>query len=281
MKLMVAGCSFSAPSKTLPGTSWSEKLAHRLGWDLENLARQGCSNGGVRIQIDEILRQRPTFAILTPTFWDRMEIPARAAPFDWDAPSQENNPNLPQGWSPKIQQHLQDRSIRNGYRREDGINNVNYGDNNSNMICETIFTLAQGGDHGYRPGKISKSTQTAIKHYIDAIYDSEWKRQQDEWIIKEGIFELYHAGIDFLFVPVLLWPFHPKTGEKAWQEIMPATIPSRYIMSRERESVLPICGNNMFTGDDPGYHSNETAQEIIAENYYQRITKDFKLSSLS
>jgi hypothetical protein len=27
MKLMVAGCSFSAVSKTLPGTSWSEVLA--------------------------------------------------------------------------------------------------------------------------------------------------------------------------------------------------------------------------------------------------------------
>jgi hypothetical protein len=78
MKLMVAGCSFSAVSKTLPGTSWSEVLAQQLGWDLVNLARQGCSNGGIRIQIDEIRRQRPDFAIITPTFWDRMEIPANS-----------------------------------------------------------------------------------------------------------------------------------------------------------------------------------------------------------
>jgi hypothetical protein len=52
MKLMVAGCSYSALSKTHPGTAWSELLAGRLGWDLENLARQGCSNGGIRVQID-------------------------------------------------------------------------------------------------------------------------------------------------------------------------------------------------------------------------------------
>lgn len=270
MHLMVAGCSFSAPSKTLPGTSWSEVLANKLGWKLTNLARQGCSNGGVRIQIEEILQKRPSFAVITPTFWDRMEIPAKAAPFDWNY-TPTKDPSLPQGWAPKIQDHLQDRTIKNGYCREHGINNVNYGNNNYNMICETIFTLAENIDNQHRSGKISKSTQQAVRHYIDSIYDSEWKKQQDEWIIKEGIFELYHAGIDFLFVPVLLWPFDPDTGEQAWRQIMPSSIPQRYVMSCEPESVLPICGNNMFTGDDPGYHSNAKGQEIIAENYYRRI----------
>jgi len=67
-KLMVAGCSFSAVSQSQPGTSWSEVLANRLDWGLVNLARQGCSNGGIRIQINEILRQKPDFAIVTPTF---------------------------------------------------------------------------------------------------------------------------------------------------------------------------------------------------------------------
>ena len=80
---MVAGCSFSAPSKTLPGTSWSEVMARRLGWELINVARQGCSNGGIRVQIEEIRRQRPDFAVVSGTFWDRMEIPARSAPYDW------------------------------------------------------------------------------------------------------------------------------------------------------------------------------------------------------
>jgi hypothetical protein len=145
MKLMVAGCSFSAVSKTLPGTAWSEVLAKRLGWDLTNLARQGCSNGGIRIQIDEIRRQRPDFAIITPTFWDRMEIPANSAPYNWDQkPSSGENPPL--------ERHLQNRTLGNGYRREDGIRNVNYGTEPSNMICETIFTLAENFDHPYRHG---------------------------------------------------------------------------------------------------------------------------------
>ena len=97
-KLMIAGCSFSAVSKTLPGTSWSEVLASKLGdWELINLARQGCSNGGIRIQIEEIRRQRPDFAVITPTFWDRMEIPAKSVPYDWNQkPSSGENPPLEQ-----------------------------------------------------------------------------------------------------------------------------------------------------------------------------------------
>ena len=178
MKLMVAGCSFSAPSQALPGTSWGERLAVKLGnWELANLARQGCSNGGIRIQMDEIRRQRPDFAVIGPTFWDRMEIPANSAPYDWNQPPSH-------GENPPLERHLQNRTLGNGYRREDGIRNVNYGREPSNMICETIFTLAENFDHPYRSGKINKTAQTAVRHYIDGIYDSEWKKQQDEWIIK-------------------------------------------------------------------------------------------------
>lgn len=110
-KLMVAGCSFSAPSKTAPGTSWSEKIANQLGWELVNLARQGCSNGGIRIQIEEIRRQRPDFAIITPTFWDRMEIPSTAAPFDWNS-----GPNV--GENPPLERHLQKRDREGTYNRD-------------------------------------------------------------------------------------------------------------------------------------------------------------------
>jgi hypothetical protein len=267
-KLMVAGCSFSATTKTQDGTSWSEQLADRLGWDLVNLARQGCSNGGVRVQIDEILRQRPDFAIVTPTFWDRMEIPATAAPYDWNQVSQ--------GWDPPLQQHLQDRKRKNGYNRDDGINNVNYGNNNYNMICETIFTLAENYPHPYRSGLISQEAQTAVRHYIDAIYDNHWKKQQDEWIIREGILQLFLANIKFLVQPVLLWPWNPDNS-KLWRESFPTMIPDHYIMLNEKESVLSVSGNNPFSGEDPGYHSSPQGQRIIANNWYQRITQEHQI----
>jgi hypothetical protein len=262
MKLMIAGCSYSAVSPTLPGTAWSERLAEKLGgWELTNLARQGCSNGGVRIQIDEIIRQRPDFAVISPTFWDRMEIPATAAPYDWNKKSS--------GWSPALQDHLQDRSKKNGYCREDGINNVNYGNNNYNMICETIFSLAENYPHAYRSGKISREAQTGIRYWIDSIYDNQWKKQCDEWIVREGVMMLYLEGIKFLVLPMLLWPFDPD-NQAQWRDAFPSNlIPDQYILLNESQSLLPVTGNNPFDGEDPGYHGSPLSQEIIAENFYQ------------
>ena len=264
MKLMVAGCSFSAPSQNLPGTSWSERLAQKLGnWELVNLARQGCSNGGIRIQMDEIRRQRPDFAVIGPTFWDRMEIPANSAPYDWSqAPSSGENPPL--------ERHLQNRNLGNGYNRNDGIRNVNYGREPSHMICETIFTLAENFDHPYRMARISKDAQRGIRSWIDAIYDNAWKKQQDEWIIREGILQLYLDGIKFLVQPVLLWP-HEVDNPKLWRSAFPSIIPDHYIMQSSEESVLSVCGNNPFTGSDPGYHSDPRGQAAIAENWHRRI----------
>lgn len=269
MKLMVAGCSYSAPSQQLPGTSWSEVLAQHLSWDLINLARQGCSNGGIRIQIDEIRRQRPDFAIITPTFWDRMEIPATAAPFDW---SKSTN-----GWSPAVQKHLQDRTLKNGYVREDGINNVNYGNNNYNMICETIYTLAENFPHPYRSGKINKVAQNGIRVWIDSIYDSNWKKQQDEWIIREGILMMYLEGIKFVVQPNLLWPFDPAHASQ-WREAFPPLIPDHYIQLDPQTTVQALSGNYPFEGEDPGYHSSPAGQKVIAEHWAKHLKTHFDLS---
>lgn len=263
-KLMIAGCSFSAVSDTHPNTAWSEKLADRLGWQLVNLARQGCSNGGVRIQIEEIRRQRPDFAIVTPTFWDRMEIPTRGS-----QPQDHSGLDL--------QQHLQDRHSGRGYDPAAGIDNINYGHNDYRMICETIFSLADNNEHRYRRERLDRTTHAAIKYYVDCLYDSNWKKQQDEWIVREGILMMYLDGIDFLVVPPLLWPFDPDLVPTQWRDIFPSLLPDQFIMSNEPESILRVAGNNPHVGPDPGYHSNEHGQELIAQAYYERMSRDFGL----
>jgi hypothetical protein len=240
MKLMVAGCSFSAVSKTHLGTHWSELIAKDLGWDLENLARRGCSNGGIRLQIDEIICQRPDFAIIGPTFHDRTEIPVL------------------------------------GYDASLGIGNINYDKKiKSPMIYETIFSLVDNIHNEYREG-ISKETQAAMVSWFSMLYDTNWKKQQDEWIISDGILKMFHAGINFLVWPCLLWPWD-KNNNNLWREAFIDIIPDHYIMLEEKESPLPITGNNPFKGEDPGYHGNEESQKIIAKNWLHRIKTDFGL----
>jgi len=263
-KLIVCGCSFSAPAKDLPGTAYGEVLAKKLGWEVEILARQGCSNGGIRIQIDEVLRQRPTFAIIAPTFHDRMEIPASAAPY---VPPKEEN----KGWNSDLQKHLQ-HSHTNGYDRDAGIDNVNYKDNPYRMICETIFSLVENYDHPYRSAKIDKNTQQAMKQYVNFLYDSNWKRQQDEWIIRDGIMQLYYAGIPFLLVANNLW------NSNTVREAIPSVVEDKYMTLAYEET--PAYATNTWpftTKEDPGYHGDPKSQEYLADTYYNLIKNTWKL----
>jgi hypothetical protein len=243
-------------------------LERKLGWEVINLARQGCSNGGIRVQIDEVIRQRPTFAIISPSSWDRMEIPAEAAPYkNWDDRS-----GAKESWGPPLQQHLLDTSIGNGYDPAAGIRNVNYRGQPYNMICETIFSLAENYDHDYRPTKISKDAQLAIKSYINNLYDSKWKKQMDEWIISDGLVRLVEAGIPFSVEGGLLW-LSVMDGEM--RKALPAIVEDKYLRLDNSETlgyatwIHPLKDHK----DDPGYHGAPASQEYIAEVYY-KIMKD-------
>jgi len=263
-KLIVCGDSFSAPSKPLPGTAYGEVLAKKLGWDVEILARQGCSNGGIRIQIDEVLRQRPDFAIIGPSPFDRIEIPASAAPYV--PPSNENK-----GWGNDLQKHLTTPEVQNGYDPAAGIDNVNYGDNSYRMICETIFSLVENYDHPYRAAKIDKHTQAAVKQYVNCMYDANWKRQVDQWIIRDGIMQLHYAEIPFLLIACNLW-----TSDSV-REHFPDVIPDR-CLTMDFEKTTAYASNKWelpIKEKDPGYHTLPEGQEYLADTYYKIITEEF------
>lgn len=292
---MVAGCSFSAVSSTLPGTSWSEILAKRLGWDLVNLARAGCSNGGIRIQIEEIRKQRPDFAIITPTFWDRMEIPVRGTPYTWSQRLIEKTKQILNGPpvhndSNELSSHLLSKT-KNGYDPDGGLSNINYGNNDYNMICEPIWSLAENTDNPYRTSKVDEQTQASVRSYVDRIYDNRWKRQTDQWIISEGVMQMFHDGLDFLVMPGILWYRDTGNGSmtQVWRKTFPGVIPDRFIMLDPMQSQLeisknlfPIDKNHAFLkGTDPGYHTSKQGQEHIADNWYKHITTKFPESCSS
>ena len=264
-KLIVCGDSFSAPSKELPGTAFGEVLAKKLGWDVEILARQGCSNGGIRVQIDEVIRQRPAFAIIGPTFHDRIEIPAGAAPYV--APANENK-----GWASDLQKHLQ-KNHGIGYDPAAGIDNVNYGNNNYRMISETIFSLAEGYEHPYRSARIDKNTQNAVKQYINLLYDSNWKLQQDKWIIRDGIMQLFYAGIPFLLVANSIW------NSNTVRAAFPAVVDDKYFTLDFKQT--PAYASNEWElpdkSKDPGYHTLPEGQVYLADTYYKIIKEVWHL----
>lgn len=266
-RLFVCGDSFSAVSKVLPGTSYSELLADKLGWELHNYARRGCSNGGIRIQIDEAIRQQADFVIVIPTSWDRFEIPATSAPY---TKTREDT-----GWSHPLQEHLLDVNIGNGYDPKLGIQNINYGGQPSTMIFETIFSLAENYEHEYR-GKLDKDTHRAVQAYVNHLYDSNWKRQVDQWIIADGLTKLHDAGIPFSVEPGMLWELWPRDSFNA---LLPKVIDDRCIRKTNEETashatyLFPLAD----TSKDPGYHGALASQEYLADMFYDIIKNQWEL----
>lgn len=268
-KVAVCGDSFSAVSKILPGTHYSELLADQLGWELLNYARRGCSNGGIRVQINEAIKQQADFVIIVPTSWDRMEIPAEGVPY--------HKEHEGTGWGHPLQDHLLDTKNYNGYHKELGVSNINYSkQQTSTMIFETIFTLAENYDHEYRAGKLDKETHRAIVSYVNHIYDSNWKRQLDQWIIVEGLMQLYSRGIKFSVETGLLWDHYPITDLR---NDVPAIIDDIYVRSHEQSVqhstgyLYPLAN----TDDDPGYHGTLASQEHIATMFYDLIKNKWQL----
>ena len=230
-KLIVCGCSLSADSVDLPGTGYGHQTARLLGWDVEILARPGCSNGGIRIQIDEAIRQQPDFVIVAPTFPDRMEIPAK--PFN--------------------------------YSKHHGLDNINYGNNPYRMICEPIVTLIENTDHPTRYNKLDQHTESALQYYVNHIYDHKWKQQQDEWIIRDGIMQLFYFKIPFLIVAGPLWSVGNIRNR------IPKVVNNNSLTLDYEETPTYAIHEWPFNGVDPGYHGSPTSQEYLAEIYYGKI----------
>jgi hypothetical protein len=230
-KLIVCGCSLSADSTSDPGTGYGHQTARRLGWDVEILARQGCSNGGIRIQIDEALRQRPDFVIVAPTFSDRMEIPARSL----------------------------------GYSKQHGLDNINYGNNPYRMISEPIGTLIENIDHPTRYKQLDQHTESALQYYVNHLYDHKWKQQQDEWIVRDGIMQLFYFKIPFLVIAGPLWHVGNIRNR------IPKVVNNNSLTLVYEETPNYAIHKWPFEGADPGYHGSPASQAYLAEIYAKKI----------
>lgn len=255
---MVCGCSFSALSlkPEFEGTHFSEILSNTLDWDLINLAYAGCSNGGIRLQIEEVIRQKPDFAIIIPTFYDRTEIPIQALKLDWS----------------KIIWNILDNITRkpSSYDPEKGIENINYKDStNPALICENYNSLAHNWNHDYRKKyPISDDAVDAVRKYVSFLYDANWKKQQDQWIIEHGCLELVKNNIPFIMIPTMsLWQGEGKL--RLLEEKYYTTDPNYCPCVTHTKSEF-LFGDDLEL--DPGYHTNQAGQKYLA-NKYQEIMR--------
>jgi len=198
-KLAVCGDSWFSSDLEWPDRSFGEILARQLNYDLISLARGGCSNVAIALQIDQAIAMKADVVIIGTTTPDRIEIPILTKNQNmWNALKSAFN------WASFDERQL---AI---YKKSRKLANIKYSphpDLSSKhdflidpcIISESMNNLAFHGPNSdnYKDDLTSDQYQ-ALQAYMLYLYDSNLKRQTDAWIIGAACHRLTNAKIPFL-----------------------------------------------------------------------------------
>jgi hypothetical protein len=263
-KLVICGGSDSSVSKLseFKGTSFGEIIAREMDWDLVNLSRQGCSNSCIRLQIDEAIKQSASFVIINPTVHSRIEIPVASVEYTFEESKRR-------GWNAHLDAFLKRKQPSVGYDKSLGLANINYENAQPyRIISEQLVCLAEN-EWNDRPNQVpyilTKETQNAVKQYINYMYDSEWKLQQDKWILGDGIMRLAYENIPYMVISGNCWDHDNIRHE------LPAIIQDKNLISKYEETIVYATSKWPHESIDPGYHTSLHGQRYLANIYLSKI----------
>lgn len=200
--LAVCGDSWFSSDINMPNMSFGEIVATKNNCDLLSLARCGCSNFVVGLQVDMAIRSNVDFVILGACWVDRIDIPII-----------NNNiwKNLIDNFSWRSWFRLQPGV----YKEERGLANIQYSPHpdlssqnplliNPVVVSESINNLAfdQVNSEYYN---LSQNQKQALQSYMLNLYDYGIKQQQDVWLINDACRRLLAANIPFLIFTEALY----------------------------------------------------------------------------
>ena len=193
-KLVICGDSFMSPiscndnDDTGCGMHFSELLSKKIDWELITFARGACSNQTIRLQIDEAIKEAPDYVIIATTSPDRFEFPIN------DMTSRD---------------YLKKYQL-SSFENSDGLYNIDYNgfpdkssknkrfkDITPKMFSETLNNIFNHDSH-YK--YLTASEIEILMKWFDRFYDMSWKKQQDSWIIADGLRRLIDNNIKFGFI---------------------------------------------------------------------------------
>lgn len=199
LTVAVCGGSWVAGDLNYPGCSFGEILADKYNYNLLSLARGGCGNFSIGLQVDKAIELQADIVIISPSFPDTIEIPIIKTnktlweklkkTFDWNS------------WF-----HTQP-SV---YKKERGLANIKYSPHFSlsskheflhdpTIISESLNNLVfHCNSSAFYEDVLTQDQVEALKMYMTNLYDSEIKRQNDVWIINDACRRLQSSNIPFL-----------------------------------------------------------------------------------
>ena len=186
MKIAICGDSWFSLDANHSGKSFSEIIAKNNNWELLNLARSGCSNFAIALQIDHAIQTQSDFVVVRATTCDRIELPIIKQSV-WE--KFKNNFNR-DSW------HLAQPGV---YQKERGLANIYYKKvaflENPTIISESINNLLFWTTHNKM---LSSEQKESLKMYALNLYDFKIKWQIDSWCISDACRRLTASNIPFL-----------------------------------------------------------------------------------
>lgn len=177
-KLIVCGDSFMSPVVTHPGTHFSELVAKELGYELTAYSRGGMSNGGIAVQIESAIKSQPDLILVGLTYYDRIEYPMNMAP---DSTHHEFT--------------IEDISYTNSHSVSSRYSWLN---KSPRLISTTIAQLLTDESNWLNHLSGISIKKKALNFWLRYLYDPDWKRQTDMWMMYAVLHRLHLSGIPYL-----------------------------------------------------------------------------------
>jgi len=172
MKIAVCGDSILSADTDLPGTHFTE-LLHST--EYTNVARIGCSNSCIRLQLDRAIELNPDLIILGATDHNRYEVPVGKYI------SQNSIDNIEYGHTL--------RCTSSQYVNSNPQNPVT-------MFSDHYTTLT-------RSSYLPSNKLQAFKSFVADLMDEDWEMQRNRFIIESICSTLIFSNINFIYIPCL------------------------------------------------------------------------------
>ena len=198
-KIAICGASWFTSDLGYPGLSFGEKLAKKVDFDLISLARGGCSNFTIALQIYKAIELRADYVVVGTDTHDRIEMPI----------VDDNSENI-RTYIKRIFSWKTWHSRQPGqYRPARGLSNIQYSPHpdvsskheflkDPTIISESMNNLAFPEAKVNDFYKLNDEQVAALKLYMLNLYDSNVKQQQDCWIISDACRQLQQSQIPFV-----------------------------------------------------------------------------------
>ena len=176
-KLIVCGDSYMSPVLEHPNTHFSEIVADTLGYELIPYGRAGMSNGGIAVQIQTAIQDRPDLILVGLTNSDRIEFlindPKPTCNFTVDDISYHHD--------------LQSLKKAGRHDRNSQLISTNLNEILSNQFSNTF-------DKCDEPIK----KQQTINDWFRYLYHPDWKLQTDRWMMYAILHQLHESQIPYV-----------------------------------------------------------------------------------